>query len=57
MGELIKREAAANPLSFSGERLTSATSGQVEIEHYHRYLLAREFCRGRDVLDIAAGDG
>ena len=57
MGELIKREAAANPLSFSGERLTSATTGQVEIEHYHRYLLAREFCRGRDVLDVAAGEG
>jgi ubiquinone/menaquinone biosynthesis C-methylase UbiE len=57
MGELIRREAAAAPLTFSGERLTAAVSGQVEIEHYHRYLLAREFCRGRDVLDVAAGEG
>ena len=57
MGELIRREAAAAPLTFSGERLTGAASGQVEIEHYHRYLLAREFCRGRDVLDVAAGEG
>lgn len=57
MGELIRREAAATPLTFSGERLTAAVSGQVEIEHYHRYLLAREFCRGRDVLDVAAGEG
>ncbi len=57
MGELIRREGAKKPLSFSGERLTSATTGQVEIEHYHRYLLAREFCRGRDVLDVAAGEG
>ncbi len=57
MGELIRREAAVAPLAFSGERLTAAVSGQVEIEHYHRYLLAREFCRGRDVLDVAAGEG
>ncbi len=57
MGELIRREAAANPLEFSGERLTAAISGQVEIEHYHRYLFARELCRGRDVLDVAAGEG
>jgi GT2 family glycosyltransferase len=57
MGELIRREAAVKPILFSGERLTSATSGQVEIEHYHRYLLAREFCRGKNVLDVAAGEG
>ncbi|QDM28179.1 methyltransferase domain-containing protein [Tardiphaga sp. vice304] len=57
MGELIRREAALKPILFSGERLTSATSGQVEIEHYHRYLLAREFCRGKDILDVAAGEG
>jgi SAM-dependent methyltransferase len=31
--------------------------GQIESEHYHRYLLAREFCRGKDVLDIASGEG
>lgn len=57
MGELIRREAASKPLPFSGERLTTETHGQVEIEHYHRYLLAREFCRDRDVLDVAAGEG
>lgn len=57
MGELIRREAASTPLAFSGERLTAAMSGQVEIEHYHRYLLAREFCRGLDVLDVASGEG
>ncbi len=57
MGELIRRETAATPQAFDGERLTGAISGQVEIEHYHRYLLAREFCRGLDVLDVAAGEG
>ncbi len=58
MGELIRREAASAPLPFSGERLTAAVAGhQVEIEHYHRYLLARDFCRDRDVLDVASGEG
>jgi GT2 family glycosyltransferase/ubiquinone/menaquinone biosynthesis C-methylase UbiE/glycosyltransferase involved in cell wall biosynthesis len=57
MGELIRREMAAKPLHFSGERLTAAISGQVEIEHYHRYLLAREHCRNLDVLDCASGEG
>jgi SAM-dependent methyltransferase len=57
MGELIHREAAVAPLPFVGERLTAAISGQVEIEHYHRYLLAREFCRDLDVLDVASGEG
>jgi O-antigen biosynthesis protein len=57
MSELIGREAANRPHAFTGERLTAAISGQVEIEHYHRYLLAREFCRGRDVLDVASGEG
>jgi O-antigen biosynthesis protein len=57
MDELIRREAASSPFAFSGERLTADCSGQLEIEHYHRYLLAREFCRDVDVLDIAAGEG
>ena len=58
MGELIRREAASAPLPFSGERLTSGVAGaQVGIEHYHRYLVARDFCRGRDVLDVASGEG
>ena len=57
MGELIVREAAAAPLAFSGARMTSAISGQIEIEHYHRYLLAREYCREKDVLDVASGEG
>jgi GT2 family glycosyltransferase/SAM-dependent methyltransferase len=57
MGELIRREAATAPLPFVGERLTAAISGQIEIEHYHRYLLAREFCRDLDVVDVASGEG
>ncbi len=57
MGDIFKREAAANPEAFTGERLTSALDGQTQIEHYHRYLFARSFCAGRDVLDVASGEG
>lgn len=57
MGELFDRVAAAAPEPFTGERLTSAIGGQVQIEHYHRYLFARTLCRGLDVLDVASGEG
>jgi len=30
---------------------------QKEFEHYHRYLLARELCRGKHVLDVRSGEG
>jgi ubiquinone/menaquinone biosynthesis C-methylase UbiE len=44
-------------MPFTGERLTTALSGQTEIEHLHRYVLARHLCRGRKVLDVASGEG
>ena len=57
MGEIFKYERSAAPLEFIGERLTTAIGGQVELEHIHRYLMARTLCRGKDVLDIASGEG
>jgi len=57
MGEIFRRETADNPEPFTGERLTGAVIGQIQIEHYHRYLFARAFARGRDVLDVASGEG
>jgi len=57
VGEIFDHPKPGTPLSFSGERLTSELGGQTEIEHLHRYLLARDFCRGKDVLDIASGEG
>jgi SAM-dependent methyltransferase len=57
MRESFPREAAAHPEPFTGERLTASVHGQVEIEHYHRYLYSRGFCRDRDVLDVASGEG
>src|SRR5579863_6555465 len=57
MGELFKRVEPKVPLEWTGERLTTATTGQVEVEHLHRYFVARSLVRGRDVLDIASGEG
>jgi GT2 family glycosyltransferase/ubiquinone/menaquinone biosynthesis C-methylase UbiE len=37
--------------------MTSDISGQIAFEHYHRYCLARDLAVGRDVLDVAAGEG
>ena len=45
------------PLDFTGERMTSDIAGQIAFEHYHRYCLARDLAVGRDVLDVAAGEG
>jgi SAM-dependent methyltransferase len=57
VAEIIRREVAQNPQPFTGERLTSAIDGQVQIEHYHRYLFARALVRELDVLDVACGEG
>lgn len=57
MAEIFKRRRPEVPLGFTGERMTGQAHGQIEIEHLHRYFLAREFARGRDVLDIACGEG
>ena len=45
-------------LEYTGERVVpgmAITYGV--IEHLHRYAIAREFCGGRTVLDIASGEG
>ena len=57
MGEIFRYPTPPTPLTFTGERLTSDYGGQTQIEHLHRYLLAREWCRGKDVLDVASGEG
>jgi SAM-dependent methyltransferase len=57
MGEIFRRETAEHPEPFTGERLTTAAGGQVQVEHYHRYLFARALVAGLDVLDVASGEG
>jgi O-antigen biosynthesis protein len=57
MGDIFRRETAEHPEPFTGERLTTSVGGQVQIEHYHRYLFARTLVAGLDVLDVASGEG
>ena len=57
MGEVFELRKPAEALPFTGERLTTSAAPQVEVEHLHRYFLARELCRGKDVLDVASGEG
>lgn len=33
------------------------SSGDIQSEHYHRYLFALSFCTDKDVLDVASGEG
>ena len=44
-------------LPFTGERYTTGVGGDIQNEHYHRYLFALRFCEGRDVLDVGSGEG
>jgi len=45
-------------LEFTGERFISTLNeAEISYEHWHRYLLAGCFVRGKVVLDIASGDG
>jgi SAM-dependent methyltransferase len=57
MGDIFRRETAEHPDPFTGERLTTSVGGQVQIEHYHRYLFARSLVAGLDVIDVASGEG
>ena len=44
-------------LDFTGERYLPTIGGNIHLEHMHRYHLAKNFVRGKDVLDIASGEG
>lgn len=57
MGEIFRRERAEHPEPFTGERFTAAVTGQILVEHYHRYLFARSRVAELDVLDVGSGEG
>src|ERR1019366_1029954 len=57
MGELFRQIQPEASLPWTGERMVTGLTGAIEAEHYHRYFLARELCRGKDVLDVASGEG
>ncbi len=44
-------------MEFTGERYVPSVDGQIKYEHLHRYALCLEFVAGKDVLDIASGEG
>ncbi|MCA8307013.1 glycosyltransferase [Burkholderia sp. AU28942] len=44
-------------MDFTGERFVPGVPGEIEMEHYHRYYLVSEIIKGKDVLDIACGEG
>jgi 2-polyprenyl-3-methyl-5-hydroxy-6-metoxy-1,4-benzoquinol methylase len=46
-----------NSMEFNGERFIPGVSGNIALEHLHRYLIARELAKGKIVLDIASGEG
>jgi ubiquinone/menaquinone biosynthesis C-methylase UbiE len=46
-----------DPVEFTGERFLPECTGEIWVEHWHRYLFAAPFVAGRDVLDAACGEG
>jgi len=45
------------PLPFTGERFVPGAAGEIWYEHWHRYHFVAPLVAGRDVLDIACGEG
>ena len=44
-------------LPWTEERYLPNVHGSIELEHFHRYLFARQLSLGKRVLDIASGEG
>lgn len=44
-------------MEFTGERFIPTEKGEIRHEHLHRYAWCRPLVEGRDVLDIACGEG
>ncbi len=44
-------------MEFTGERYVPTEQGEIRQEHVHRYAWAQPLAQGRDVLDIASGEG
>lgn len=50
-------KGAENGHEFTGERYLPGVGGPIQYEHYHRYLFSTELVAGKEVLDIASGEG
>jgi SAM-dependent methyltransferase len=44
-------------MKVTDERFDPSQVGRIKYEHVHRYTLAHRFVAGKDVLDIASGEG
>ena len=44
-------------LTFTGERFLPECAGEMIYEHWHRYLMVRDYVAGKRVLDVASGEG
>jgi SAM-dependent methyltransferase len=44
-------------MNFTGERFVPQLRGQIYYEHFHRYALGLSIANGKDVLDVASGEG
>lgn len=44
-------------MKFTGERFIPSEYGKIRLEHFHRYAIVRNFIMGKDVLDLACGEG
>lgn len=44
-------------LHETGERLHGGNETSSAVEHLHRYAIASSFAKGKDILDIASGEG
>ena len=44
-------------MEFTGERFIPGTRGEIWVEHWHRYHFAARWAEGREVLDVACGEG
>ena len=44
-------------LTFTGERFLPECAGEMIYEHWHRYLIVRDYVMGKRVLDVASGEG
>ncbi|WP_244826082.1 methyltransferase domain-containing protein [Caballeronia sp. TF1N1] len=53
----FKFKSAGNGHEFTGERYLPGVGGPIQYEHFHRYLFSAPLCEGKDVLDIASGEG
>lgn len=51
-------QSAQDPsLTFTGERYTPEITGNIYLEHMHRYSALKDMVAGKRVLDIASGEG